>query len=189
MAQKSFYPVESFDLATVTTTFTLAGLGSAKYTAGTAYYTRLDIMGGQNAPKGNVSVLWSKGSGTAGTAYLGVYNTDGTKLYLLGATANIGSVSSGVIRQAVTFTSAFAWPVGELYVGLLVATDSGTNHVDVASSTPFAVASASQNTDPTGGSGLQRAFYGAGTSLTALPATEALSGVTASGLLIYAALD
>ena len=32
-------------------------------------------------------------------------------------------------------------------------------------------------------------FYGAGTSLSALPASEALSGVTASGLLMYAALD
>ena len=190
MAQKSFYPLETYDLATTTTTFTLAGLGSAKWTAGTMYYSRLDLTAGQNAPKnGYVSVLWSKGSGTAGTVYLGVYNTDGTKLYQIGATANIGGVSSGVIRQAVTFSQAFAWPDAELYVGLLVATDSATNHVDVATSTPFAIASCSQNTDPTGGGGLPRAFYGAGTSLSALAASEALSGVTASGLLMYAALD
>jgi hypothetical protein len=188
MAQKSFYAAESFDLAQTTVTYTAAGLGSAKYTAGVAYYTRLDLASGMNGPKNNfVSVLWSKGSGTAGTAYLGLYYTDGTKLYQLGASANIGSVATGIIRQAITLITPQAWPLGELYLGLLVATDSGTNHVDVATSTPYAANP--QNADPTGGGGLPRAFYGAGTALTAMPLTETLSGVTASGLLAYAAID
>lgn len=165
-----------------------AGLASAKYTVGTMYYTRLDLPNGAQGPKNNdVSVLWSKGSGTAGTVYLGLYNTDGTKLYLIGSTSNIGGTSTGIARTALTMVNNASWLTGELYVGLLVAVDSGTNHVDVATSTPFA--SNGANADPTGGGGLQRAFYGAGTSLTALAATEALSGITASGLLMYCAVD
>ena len=196
--QRPFYDAESFDLGTTTTTFTLAGLALAKYTAGTMYYTRLDLNPGMQGPvNGYISALWSKGSGTAGSAFFGLYTTDGTKLYLLGSTADQGSTASGVIRKALTFTSSLSMPqtatmyapVGVLYVGLLVKTDSGTNHVDVATSSPFAVASCSVNADPTGGGMLPRAFYGAGTSLTALAATETLSGVTASGLLMWCAID
>lgn len=187
MSQKSFYPVETFDLAQTAVTYTSAGPASARYTAGVTYYTRLDLIAGTTGPVNNrISVLWSKGSGTAPTAYLGVYNTDGVKLYLVGS-VSIGAVATGLIRQAVAYAPSLTWPVSELYVALLVATDAGTLHVDCATSTPFVTNGA--NADATGGGGLPRAFYGAGTALTALPATEALSGVTASALLMYAALD
>ena len=187
MTQKSFYALESFDLAQTTITYTSAGPASARYTAGVTYYTRLDIINGANGPKNNfISVLWSKGSGTAPTAYLGLYTTDATKLYLI-ASVSIGALATGLIRQQLVFNAAETWQVGELYVGLLVATDAGTLHVDCATSTPFVTNGV--NADPTGNGGLPRACFGAGTALTALPSTEVLSGVTASGLLMYAALD
>ncbi len=43
--------------------------------------------------------------------------------------------------------------------------------------------------DPTGGGGLPRAFTGAGTALTKLPLSEAISGITASTLCPWLAVD
>ena len=196
--QKSFYVAESLDLGVSTMTFTAAGLGSAKYTVGVPYYSRLDVVAGMpQAINFYLSFLFSKGSGTAGTAYAGLYTTDGTKLYKLGVTGNLGAVSSGVTRQALTMVGTnaygqepFIYPyLGTLYFGFLVATDSGTNHLDLATGTQAAVASQMVNSDPTGGGMLPRAWYSATGSLSALPATDVISTGTASGLLAWAALD
>ena len=197
MGQKSYFAAETFDLAAVAVTYS-ATLGSAKYTAGIVYYARLDY-GGSGVANGYLSALWAKGTGTAGTAYLGLYAavgsmTSGT-LYLLGKTANIGGVANGNIRESFA-NAAFnvdgipVNPQGALYGALLVEADAQTDHVDIATSTAYAAnTNAANQADPTGGGGLGRAFYGAGTALTALPATEALSGVRASGLLPWLAVD
>lgn len=212
-SQDSFYLGETFDLAEVAVTYTAAGLGAAKYTAGVAYYSRLDL-GAIGALNGFISALWSKGSGTAGTVYWGLYQavpgtsgeSNGT-LYQIASTANVGGVATGVVRQqllqvgsaSVNFTST-AFPAtgnpiggdntGVFYAGLVVATDAGTNHVDVASSTAFAAnMTAALVADPTGGGGWPRACTGAGTSLTKLPLSEAISGVTGSVICPWLAVD
>lgn len=195
MSQRSFYAAETFDLATTTVTFTAAGLGSLKYTVGTPFYTRLDLTPGGAGPANNyLSFLWSKGSGTACSCWAGLYTTDGTKLYKLGAVANLIAQTAGMQRLALTMTAAVSqeplmYPLGALYFGFLVQTDGGTNHVDLGTGTQAAVASQMVNADPTGNLGLPRAFYSATGSLTALPATDVISTGTASGLLAYAALD
>lgn len=195
MAQRSFYDAETFDLGTTTVTFTAAGLGAAKYTVGTPYYSRLDVTPGGAQPFNNyLSFLWSKGSGTACSCWAGLYTTDGTKLYRLGSVANLVSQAAGVVRLPLTMVNAISqegaiFPVGCFYFGFLVQTDGGTNHVDVGTGTQYAVASQVVQTDPTGSGGLPRAFYSATGSLTALPATDVIATGTASGLLAWAALD
>lgn len=198
MTQKSFFIAETFDLGSVAVTYS-ATLGSAKYTAGVVYYARLDCTK-PGLPNGYISALWAKGTGTAASdCFLGLYTATGTAaagtLYKLGSSADIGGVSNGNIRK--TFSNAtleidgiVVNPNGVLYGALLVGADAGTDHVDVATSTAYAANSdAANQTDPTGGGGWPRAFYGAGTGLTALPASEAMSGVTASGLLPWLAID
>jgi len=195
MAQRSFYSAETFDLGLTTVTFTAAGLGSAKYTVGTPYYSRLDIQPGAVQPINNyLSFLWSKGSGTAGAAWAGLYTSDGTKLYRLGIATALVSQASGIVRLPLTMASSVSqeplfYPQGALYFGFLIQTDSGTNHLDLGTGTQAAVAAQMVNADPTGNGGLPRAFYSATGSLTALPATDVISTGTASGLLAYAALD
>ncbi len=190
MGQKSYYKAETFDLATAAVTYSTT-LASAKYTAGVAYYARLDI--GSGSINGYLSALWSKGTGTAGTVYLGLYELlpGGLKLSKLGVSANQGGATNGVIRVAMTTAvTQIESSYDSLYAALLVATDAATDHVDIATSTAYAANSdAAVQTDPTGGGGFGRAFYGAGTSLTVLPATETISGVTASGLLPWFAID
>jgi hypothetical protein len=205
MTQNSFYRAETFDLGINAVTYS-ATLGSAKYTAGVAYYGRLDTAAG-GFVNGFMSALWAPGTGTAGTVYLGLYSAvpgssgeSNATLYQLGVTANVGGVAAGTIRKTLTDSLSNLGgfpatgmpnagnPAGALYGALLVATDAGTDHVDVASSTAFA-ANTPANTDPTGNGGYPRAFKGAGTALTVLPATEALSGITAVTLLPYFGLD
>jgi len=210
-AQNSFYEAETFDLGMVPVTYTAAGLGSAKYTAGVAYYSRLD-PGALSFIDGYISALWSPGSGTAPTAYFGLYaavpGTSGESngsLYQLGATANVGASAAGVIRAALEVVGSTSTALGDLgfpasgnpiggvqsgslYAALLVKTDAGTNHVDVATSTAFA-ANTIPNADPTGQGGWPRAFHGAGSSLTALPLSEAISGITAVNLIPWLAID
>lgn len=192
MSQKSFYLADTFDLATCAVTYSTT-LGSAKYTAGVTYYARLDLP--SDTVNGYLSCLWAKGTGTAATAYIGLYSAAGSAtagtLTNIGKSATIGAVANGVTRQAMaTAISQVSDPSAVLYAALLVATDAGTDHVDIATSTAFAANSdAAVNSDPTGGGQFPRAFYGAGTSLTVLPASEALSGVTASGLLPWFAID
>ncbi len=195
--QKSFYSAETFDLGQIPVTFTAAGLGAAKYTVGTPYYSRLDVNPAQPFAVNNyLSFLWSKGSGTAGAAWAGLYTSDGSKLYKLGVATALVSQSSGVVRLPLTMVATGAYgqqpdpaPLDVLYFGFLVQTDSGTNHLDVGTGTQYAVASQVVQLDPTGGGGLPRAFYSATGSLAALPATDVISTGTASGLLAWAALD
>ena len=107
-AQDSFYLGETFDAAEVALTYTAAGLGAAKYTACVAYYSRLDL-GAIGALNGFVSALWSKGSGTAPTAYLGLYQGCArgpaaratARCTRSPATANIGGDATGFISAAV----------------------------------------------------------------------------------------
>lgn len=213
MPQKSFYLSETFDLGNTTITYTAAGLASAKYTVGKLYMGRLDgITNG--VMNGYLSVLWSPGSGTAGTIYVGLYAATGTAstgtLYLVGTSANVGGQVAGLVRtqflnngNAVTsfggsspfgVTSAGsvnpANPEGILYGALLVAADAGTNHVDLATSTAFA-ANGQANTDPTSGEVVPfpRALT-SGSSLTTLPASVAMSGASTSDTLLpYFGLD
>jgi hypothetical protein len=88
---------------------------------------------------GHVSVPWAPGIGTAGTVYLGLYAATGTAtsgtVYLVGASANIGADSAGN-------------PYGVLYGALLMATDAGTDHVDMATCTAFAANNQSVTTPP-----------------------------------------
>lgn len=195
MAQRSFYAAETFDLGTTTVTFTAAGLGAAKYTVGTPYYTRLNVTAGMPQAINNyLTFLWSKGSGTAGAAWAGLYTTDGTKLYKLGVATALVSQASGIVRLPMTMVNTISqesaiYPLGVFYFGFLVQTDSGTNHLDLGTGTQAAVANQMVNADATGNGGLPRAWYSATGSLSALPATDVISTGTASGLLAYAALD
>jgi hypothetical protein len=213
-SQNSYFLAETFDIAEVAVTYS-ATLGSAKYTAGVNYYARLDPNGPINSLNGFLSCLWAPGTGSAGTVYFGLYQavpgTSGESngvLDLIGAVANVGGVAAGMIRKQIfapasgiagsVALSSLAFPAqgnplggvstGVYYASILVKTDAGTDHVDCATSTAFAANSVA-NTDPTGGGGWPRAFTGAGTSLTTLPVTEAISGVTASTLCPYFAID
>ena len=70
--------------------------------------------------------------------------------------------------------------------------DAGTDHIDLGRSSVYATneaITAKIATDPTTNGGNPRAFTGAGTSLSALPATEAMSGVTTSAVLGWFGLD
>jgi hypothetical protein len=202
MPQKPFYLAETFDLAITTVTFTAAGLGSAKYTVGVCYLARLDAS--MPSLNGYISALFSPGSGTAGTVYFGCYaavpgssGESNSTLYLLGSTANQGGASAGVVRVSFGVTDlAFPAqgnllggnPVGTLYGALLVRTDAGTNHVDCATSTPFAATDQAVELDPTGYGGYPRALT-AGTSLTALAETISMSSASGSSLMPWFAID
>jgi hypothetical protein len=205
--QVPFYAAETFDLATTTLTYS-ASLGSAKYTVGKMVYVRLDSGRAPASLNGYVSALWAPGTGTAGTVYLGLYVAAGTSaagtLYQVGTTATIGAASAGVVRKALSTLSNsvvgganvgeyLGVPNLEYYAALLVATDAGTDHVDIATSTAFATNEALGEVvaDPTTG-GLQwpRTCIGAGSSLTAMPVSEAMSGVsTSTALLPWLAVD
>ena len=107
MTQNSFYRAETFDLGINAVTYS-ATLGSAKYTAGVAYYGRLDTAAG-GFVNGFMSALWAPGTGTAGTVYLGLYSAvpgssgeSNATLYQLGVTANVGGVAAGTIRKTLT---------------------------------------------------------------------------------------
>lgn len=207
MAQKSYYNAESFDIAYNPLTYTAAGLGSAKFTVGTTYYTRLDSATPAAGLNGFLSLLWSKGSGTTASVLLGLYAATGTAtagvLYQVGVTADQGAVASGLIRvslgtltnqstAAASYGEQVGNPQGTYYAALLVKTDAGTNHVDAATSATYLTnegVSSKVATDQTPNLGLPRCFIGAGTSLTALPASEALSGVTTSAILPWFGLD
>lgn len=203
MSQKSYFVAESYDLAFMASTYS-ATLGSAKYTAGTMYYVRLDSGVQSPSLNGYMSALWAKGTGSAGAAYLGLYAATGAAaagtLYQVGVTANLGSVASGFIRKSLGTLAAQVAATGELvgnpegvyYGAVLVEADAGTDHIDVASSTQYATnegVTSGVATDPTTNGGFPRAFTGAGTSLSVMPATEAMSGVATSSILPWLAID
>jgi len=202
VTQNPYARFETFDLGLIPVTYTAAGLGAAKYTPGVLYLARLDDGGAGGALNGFISCLWSKGSGTVGTVFFGAYAATGTAtagtLYLLGGTANVGGVATGNIRTAMLNAQGTAVnfqspgpgnPQGSIYGAILVATDSGTNHVDVATSTAFAVAGTNaNNSDLTGNGGFPRCVS-SGTTQTVLPATVAMSGVAATTLLPWFAVD
>ena len=195
MGQASFYSAQTYDLAIDTSTFS-ASAGAAAYTAGVTYYARLDYSPSM-LNSGYVSVLWAPGTGTAGTAYIGLYYcTTAGELYLIGTSTNIGGASAGVVRKNVyPALSGFENPSGHLYGALLVATDAGTDHVNFGRSTAavtLASYEAALMADPTtldAMASYPRAFKGAGTGLTQLPNNEAISGVTTVDLLPWFAID
>ncbi len=194
MSQHSFYLAETYDLATATSTFSAAN-GAQAYTAGVTFYARLDVP--SDTINGYLSCLFAPGTGTAGTAYIGLYSVAGTAaagtLTNIGKSANIGGASAGIIRKAMaTAISQVSDPSGVLYAALLVATDAGTDNIDFGRATPAVTLvsyDATYTADQTGGGGYPRFFKGAGTSLSVLPATEALSGVTGTDLLPWFAID
>jgi hypothetical protein len=202
MVQTPYARFETFDLGTTAVTYTAAGLGAAKYTAGVLCLARLDDGGAGGALNGFISALWSPGSGTAGTVLFGAYAATGTAtagtLYLLGSTANVGALVAGNIRRQMTNAQGTAVnfqspgpgnPQGAIYGALLVATDSGTNHVDAATCTAFALAGTNaNNADLTGGGQFPRCVS-SGTAQAVLPATVAMSGVSATTLLPWLAVD
>ena len=204
MTQKSYYAAETFDLAFASITYSAANSGSAFGTAGVVYYTRIDSNLNPTSLNGYISLLWAKGTGTAGSAFAGLYVASGSattgKLYKVGTTADIGAVSSGLVRESLGTLSAPSIAAtgeqlsvtGTYYGAFLVHTDAGTDHIDIGRSATYATDEAVSSvlaTDPTGGGGFPRAFYGAGTALTALPASEAMSGVTTSAVLSWFAFD
>jgi hypothetical protein len=202
MTQNPYARFESFDLGLIPVTYTAAGLGAAKYTPGVLYLARLDDGGAGGNLNGFISCLWSKGSGTASTTFFGCYAATGTAtagtLYLLGGTANQGGTATGNIRTAMLNPQGTAVnfsppgpgnPQGAIYGAILVAADAGTNHVDVATSTAFALAGTNpNNADLTGGGQFPRCVS-SGSGLAVLPATVAMSGVSATTLLPWLAVD
>lgn len=204
MTQKSYYVAESFDLAFSAITYSAANSGSAFGTAGVTYYTRLDTNLNPTSLNGYISLLWAKGTGTAGSAFAGLYVASGSAsagtLYQVGTTADIGGVTSGLVRESLgTLSAPTIAATGEqlsvtgvYYAAFLVHTDAQTDHIDLGRSSVYATNEAVTSvlaTDPTTGGGWPRAFHGAGSSLTALPTSEAISGVTTSAVLGWFAVD
>jgi hypothetical protein len=157
-------------------------------------YFRLDYpQPSSQSLNGYMSVLWGVGTGTAPTALLGLYAATATKLYLIGTVANIGASASALIRKQVTFVNnAVLGPYNVLYGAYLLVTEAGTNKTDVGRSATYATNyaySALIGADQTGGGQYARAFTGAGTALSVMPATETLSGVTNAAYLAWMAVD
>lgn len=83
-------------------------------------------------------------------------------------------------------------PYNVLYGAYLLVTEAGTNKTDVARSSTYATNygySALVGADQIGGGQYARAFTSAGTALSAMPATETLSGVTSAAYLAWMAVD
>lgn len=192
MAQKSFYQAESFDIQNTALTYS-ASNGAGFATAGVVQYTRLDYPQPSSASlNGYLSVLWGKGSGTAPTALLGLYSATATKLYLIGTIANIGANASALLRLALVTVGGPTQPMNALYGAYLLVTEAGTNKTDIARSATYATnygLSSLVGADQTGGGQMARNFIGAGTGLSALPATETISAVTATAYQMWMALD
>ena len=195
MAQKDYYQASTFDIAETAMTYSSSS-GAGFATAGVMQYFRLDypVPSATQSLNGYISILWGKGTGTAPTALLGLYAATSTKLYQLGTVANIGGNASALLRSQITFVSnnVVLAPYNVLYGAYLLVTDSGTNHSDVGRSATYATNYALSSligADQTGDGQYARAFTGAGTGLTALPTTEALSGVTNAGYLCWMAID
>jgi hypothetical protein len=157
-------------------------------------YFRLDYpQPSSQSLNGYISVLWGKGTGTAPTALLGLYAATATRLYLIGTVTNIGASASALLRNQLTMVNtASLAPYNVLYGAYLLVTEAGTNKTDVARSSTYATNygySALVGADQTGGGQYARAFTGAGTALSAMPATETLSGVTSAAYLAWMAVD
>jgi hypothetical protein len=193
--QSSYYPAQTYDLARDPSTFSTSN-GTQAFTAGVAFYARLDTSVTALA-NGDLDVLFAPGSGTAGVAYAGLYFATGTaaagKIFQIGSTANLGGQSAGVLHQNLYGAGvAFQNPNGVLYAAVLVATEAQTNKIDFGRLTaPITLAAytTAMESDPTGGGGFPRAMKGAGTGLTALPANEAMSGITVTDLIFFAGIS
>lgn len=197
MAQKSYYQCESFDFMSTALTYSSSN-GAGFATAGVMQYTQLPNPANQTL-NFYMSVLWGKGSGTAPTALVGLYQanavTSATKLTLLGVSANIGGSASALLRVALVMGSSTIEvnpAAGPLFGAYLLVTEAGTNKTDIARNGTYATnagISTVIESDPTGGGQLARNFIGAGTGLSAMPATETLSGVTNDVYEMWMALD
>src|SRR5580698_7120036 len=195
MGQKSYYAAESYDLAVGPSTFSTSN-GTQAFTAGVTFYTRLDY-GGLSLVNGDLDVLWAPGSGTAPVAAIGLYFAEGTaaagSLFQIGSYTGVGALAAGVIHKNVYGAALpFQNPEGVLYAALLVVTEAGTNKCDFGRLTaPITLAAydGAMEADPTGQLGFPRAMKGAGTGLTALPASETLSGVTTTDFIFYARIS
>jgi hypothetical protein len=193
MAQKDYYQASTFDITETALTYSSSS-GAGFATAGVMQYFRLDYpQPSSQSLNGYMSVLWGVGTGTAPTALLGLYAATATKLYLIGTVANIGASASALIRKQVTFVNnAVLGPYNVLYGAYLLVTEAGTNKTDVGRSATYATNyaySALIGADQTGGGQYARAFTGAGTALSVMPATETLSGVTNAAYLAWMAVD
>lgn len=189
--QTPYYVAQSYDLTRDPSTFSTTN-GSQAYTAGVAFYTRLDAQVTALA-NGDIDLLWAPGSGTAGHAFAGLYFATGTpaagELFQVGSTADLGAVSAGLIHKnfygaAVSFQN----PLGVLYGAFIVATEAQTNKIDAARLTAPITLSAyttAMESDPTGGGGWPRAMKGAGTGLSGLPSSEAMAGITVTDLITF----
>jgi hypothetical protein len=193
MAQKDYYQASTFDIAETAMTYSSSS-GAGFATAGVMQYVRLDYpQPSTPSLNGYISIVWGKGTGTAPTALLGLYAATSTKLYLIGTVANIGASASALIRNQLTMVNtAVLGPYNVVFGAYLLVTEAGTNKTDVGRSATYATNygySALVGADQTGGGQYARAFTGAGTALTAMPATEALSGVTNAAYLPWVAVD
>jgi hypothetical protein len=194
MAELSFYKAETFDISETAVTYSSSS-GAGFATAGVMQYFRLDYpQPSSPSLSGYLSILWGKGTGTAPTALLGLYAATSTKLYLIGTVSNIGGSSSALIRSQLTMlnNNVSLAPFDVVYGAYLLVTEAGTNKTDVGRSATYATnygLSALIGADQTGAGQYARAFTGAGTGLSAMPATEALSGVTNAAYLAWMALD
>jgi len=192
MAQRDFYQASSFDIATAALTYSSSS-GAGFMTFGVMQYFRLDYpQPSQQSLNGYLSVLWGKGTGTAPTYLLGLYAATPAKLYLIGTVANIGGSASALLRSQLTMVTGPTQPANALYGAILPVTEAGTNKSDIGRSSAYPTNygySSLIGADQTGGGQYARAFTGAGTGLSALPATEALSGVTNAAYLAWMALD
>lgn len=195
MAQKSYYQATTYDLSADTSTFSTTN-GTQAFTAGVTFYARLDYAG-LSLANGDIDVLWAPGSGTAGTAFAGLYFATGTaaagSLFRIGSTANLGAQAAGLLHQNLYGAGlAFTNPIGVLYAAVLVATEAQTNKIDfgrLTAAITLVAYDAAMEADPTGGLGYPRAMKGAGTGLNALPSSEALSGVTTTDLIFFAGIS
>lgn len=193
IAELSFYKAETFDISETAVTYSSSS-GPGFATAGVMQYFRLDYpQPSLQSLNGYLSILWEVGTGTAPTALLGLYAATATKLYLVGTVADIGGSASALIRKQLTMVNASVLaPNSILYGAYLLVTESGTNKTDVGRSATYATnyaLSALIGADQTGGGQYARAFTGAGTALSVMPATETLSGVTNAAYLAWMALD
>lgn len=199
MAQKDFYQASTFDIAEVALTYSSSS-GAGFATVGKMQYFRLDYpLPSEQSLNGYMSILWGAGTGTAPNAVLGLYTPNqikpsGATLELIGLIANFGASASALLRQQITMldSNLEISPFDVLYAGYLLVQEAGTNKTDVGRSATYATNyafSALIGADQTGEGQWPRAFTGAGTSLTALAASEAMSGVTNAGYLCWVAID
>lgn len=191
--QKDYFQMSTFDISSVAMTYS-ASSGAGYMTFGVMQYFRLDPPTPENQTLNfYMSVLFGVGSGTKPSYQLGLYSATSTKLTLIGSSATFGTQASGILRLALTMTSsAVELSSGTLYAGILPISEAGTNKSDIGRSATFATNYGYSNTinaDQTGGGQMIRTCYGAGTGLSAVPASEAVSGVTAAGYLSWLALD